>query len=417
MIRLIETLNYRCLQDVRRPLDRFHVLVGPNASGKTTFLDVIGFLGDMVSDGIEKAIGKRTRTPQDLTWRREQHGFELAVEVAFPSGLRAKLANPEFDRVRYEVGIALDCEGEGVGITSECVWLTRDRQREQAQVEFFPAFRPRRRTVLLPKRRPKREQALVVSRAKGGNDNYTAETVKGYNPSYKQSVKRSALGNLPADESSFPVSTWLKAFLTDGVQQFVLNSLLMREASPPGQGKRFRPDGSNLPWVVQALAERTPERVEDWLAHLSTALPDLAEIRTVEREDDKHRYLVLRYKDGLEIPSWLASDGTLRLLALTLPAYLTDFTGVYLIEEPENGVHPRAVETAFQSLSSVYDAQVLLASHSPVVLSMVEAGHVLCFAKTVEGATDIVPGDQHPKLKEWSGDPNLSVLFAGGVLG
>jgi hypothetical protein len=66
----------------------------------------------------------------------------------------------------------------------------------------------------------------------------------------------------------------------------------------------------------------------------------------------------------------MASDGALRLLALTLPAYLNDFQGVYLVEEPENGIHPRAVETLFQSLSSVYDAQMLLATHSPVILGI-----------------------------------------------
>jgi len=113
----------------------------------------------------------------------------------------------------------------------------------------------------------------------------------------------------------------------------------------------------------------------------------------------------------------MVSDGTLRLLALTLPAYLSEFSGIYLIEEPENGIHPRAVETVFQSLSSVYTAQILMATHSPVILGMVDADKVLCFAKTEEGITDIVLGSNHPKLKEWRNEENLGVLFAGGVLG
>ena len=95
---------------------------------------------------------------------------------------------------------------------------------------------------------------------------------------------------------------------------------------------------------------------------------------------------------------------------------MPNFSGVCLIEEPENGIHPRAVETLFQSLSSVYDAQVLLASHSPVILSLVDPSQVLCFAKTPEGATDIVQGNEHPRLKKWTGEENLSVLFAAGVL-
>ena len=113
----------------------------------------------------------------------------------------------------------------------------------------------------------------------------------------------------------------------------------------------------------------------------------------------------------------MASDGTLRFLALTLPAYLPDFTGVYLIEEPENGIHPGAVESVFQSLSSVYEAQILLATHSPVILSLATPESVLCFKKTSQGATDIVSGRDHPKLRDWKGHPNLDVLFASGVLG
>jgi AAA15 family ATPase/GTPase len=46
------------------------VLVGPNGSGKTSFLDVIAFLGSLVSNGLENAIAERTRNPMDLRWSR-----------------------------------------------------------------------------------------------------------------------------------------------------------------------------------------------------------------------------------------------------------------------------------------------------------------------------------------------------------
>jgi len=126
---------------------------------------------------------------------------------------------------------------------------------------------------------------------------------------------------------------------------------------------------------------------------------------------------MVKYKGGLEVPSWTVYDGTLRLLALTLPAYITELQGIYLIEEPENGIHPKAVETVIQSLSSVYNAQILLATHSPVILGISKIEDVLCFAKTEEGATDIVKGNVHPALAKWKGETNLGVLFAAGVLG
>ena len=117
------------------------------------------------------------------------------------------------------------------------------------------------------------------------------------------------------------------------------------------------------------------------------------------------------------MPSWLVSDGTLRLFALTLPAYLRDMDGVYLIEEPENGIHPPVLETVVQSLVSVRSGQVLIATHRPVALSVLQAQDVLCFAKDDEGATDVVAGDKHPALIDWKqGNPDLGMRFAAGIL-
>jgi predicted ATPase len=90
---------------------------------------------------------------------------------------------------------------------------------------------------------------------------------------------------------------------------------------------------------------------------------------------------------------------------------------VLCIEEPENGIHPRAVATVYDSLSSVYEAQVLLATHSPVVLNAANTDDVLCFAKDDNGATDIVLGSEHPMLRQWQGEAPLGTLLASGVLG
>jgi predicted ATPase len=189
----------------------------------------------------------------------------------------------------------------------------------------------------------------------------------------------------------------------------------MRNPSPFSSRRTFQPDGSNLPWVIYDLEENHPTRLRKWIDHIQTALPDLTNIRTVEMPENRSRYLKLEYKSGLEAPSWMISDGTLRLLALTILAYIPDLTGIYLIEEPENGIHPQNVQTVFQSLTSLYDAQVLLATHSPVVLSIARQEQLLCFAR-IGSETAIVRGDQHPRLQHWKRDISLSTLFADGVL-
>ena len=84
------------------------------------------------------------------------------------------------------------------------------------------------------------------------------------------------------------------------------------------------------------------------------------------------------------------------------------------VEEPENGVHPAALETIYQSLSSVYNAQVLVAT-SPVLLSMAKPEQILCFSKTPEG-TAIIRGDEHPALRDWHGEASLGTMLASGSL-
>lgn len=419
MITKIEALNYRCLRYISCSLKPFHVLVGPNASGKTTFLDVVGFLRDIASEELDFALSNRTNNPEELLFRRQGKSMELAVEASIPEELRQKTSNPDLDTARYELSIGFDETERQFEFKAEKFLLKHGGPTTQRQQMLFPMSVAQPGTLLTAK--GKRHVKVVVNKVFGGNDNFYSEVYgksgKGWVPSFKLGSHKSALKNLPADETSMPVANWFRGHLTTGVQPFILNSLTIRKPSPPTKVKGFLPDGSNLPWVVSRMKKDADSRYDDWIAHLQTALPDLVGISTIERPEDRHRYLVYEYEGGLKVPSWLVSDGTLRLTALTIPAYLNNLEGIYLIEEPENGIHPLAVSTIYDSLSSVYSAQVMLASHSTVMLNSADIGDVLCFAKDSDGATDIVSGQEHPRLKEWRGDANMGDLLATGVLG
>lgn len=420
MITLVEALNYRCLRYVQRPLKPFHVLVGPNASGKTTFLDVIGFLRDVVSSGLDEALERRAPDPLDLLFQRRGKRLELAVEAKVPEPLRQKTLKPDLDTVRYQVAIGCDETGRQFEFRAETLMLKKDTGvLEAPQRSLFPMSHPNPPSSLLANIR-QRDRKVLLNKVPGGNDNFYNEASpanRSWAPSLRLGPRRSALGNLPADESAFPVATWFLGCLQSGIQRLVLNSRKIGQPSPPTRVSGFMPDGSNLPWLAARLREKNPERHGAWIRHLRTALPDLQDITTTERPEDRHCYMRYEYRNQLTLPSWLVSDGALRLTALALPAYLTDLQGIYLIEEPENGIHPSAVAAVYDSLSSVYDRQVLLATHSPVVLNAAKADEVLCFARNDEGATDIVLGSEHPWLQEGQGGAELGTLLAAGVLG
>ena len=422
MIRRIQARNYCCLRFADVSLDRFHVLVGPNASGKSTLLDVISFLGDMVSGGLEAAVEKRTQNFQDLVWRRpkKELGFELAVEFDIPDKEQTQLPQEKgFKRFRYEVSIKEDAGL--VRIDSERGLLMTGADADPPQrVLKFPDPPSGPETILLGGGRP--GVRTILSKSREARDNFNVEVAekagKGWAISISFGPARSTLGNLPESPERFPVSTRIKRLLESGLQRLFLDSARMRQPTPPmRRSEVFAPDGSNLPRIILQLWEEDHTAFGDWLAHVRAALPDIEDVRVVERQDDRHCYLMLRYSTGVEVPSWKVSDGTLRLLALTLPAYLSDPDKIYLMEEPENGLHPGVIQDVYDALSSVYDSQVLLATHSPIFLSHADLEQVLCFAKDEQGATDVIPARVHPGLRDWQGDPNLSVFFAAGVLG
>jgi predicted ATPase len=413
MIRLIEAKDYKCLRYIRQRLEPFQILVGANASGKTTFLDVVGFLQDLLRDGVERAVRKRARTLRELVWMQQGDGFELAIEAVLPESLRESRAPHNI--VRYEVQIITAETGE-IQIQTENLWLideSRDVRRTlPLQLGPFPASPNPPDTIL--KRRTPTGWRKVVGRGEEGRVHVRSET-SGWNIGLRPPLDRAGLTVVP-EEERFLAAIYMRDLLLKGVQTLMLQSVSMREPCPPDAPEVFQPSGSNLPIAVRKL-QQEPMRLQRWLNHLRTVLSDIERIEVRERESDRYRYLEMHTCTGARIPSWLMSDGTLRFLALTLLAYLPGTEGVYLIEEPENGIHPRAIEAVFQSLSSVYDAQVLCATHSPVFLNVAQPSQILCFARTEQGEKDIVRGDEHPRLKKWRNETTLGNLLASGVLG
>ena len=430
MISRIEALNYRCLRYVNQPLERFQVLVGPNASGKSSFLDVVALLGDFVRDGLDEAILRGPRHPRgrattvdELIFNQSADRFELAVELRVPQKLR-RPSSGNYQRARYEVAFGRSEENGELVIAGETLWLCPAAESQsrpaRPQLDLFPTEPVAPETLLSApgkKKKPTGWRKVVNKVPESGNDYFQSETSK-WNTLFRVGLRKAALAGLPQDLDRFAIAMWVRDLLIDGIHILALNSIAMRSPSSPSEPRTFHVDGSNLPLVVQDLKQQHPDVFQDWVGHIRTVLPDIQTVNVIERPEDRHLYLAVQYaSSGAPVPSWLISDGTLRLLALTLLAYLPEHEGIYLIEEPENGVHPRAIEALFQSLSSVYDGQVLIATHSPLILGLASREQVLCFARNPSGAVDVVTGREHPRLRDWKGETDLATLYASGVLG
>ncbi len=414
MINKIEALYYKGFKYINVDLKPFNVLVGPNASGKSSLLDILIFLKDILNSGPAAAVQKRSSNFMELIWNQEKDYFEFAIEFIIPPK-----KNDQYRYARYEISLAQD-PTEGIIIRNENLWLLKSRNGSvyksprPRQLKMFPQDPDAPDHIVMQRKKTPSGWRKVISKSSKGNDYFKSENTD-WNILYRFGPKKASLARVPDDETRFPIAIWVKNILAEGIQLLQLNSVNMLWPCRPDAPVLFEPDGSNLPKVIKYLQENHCEAFSRWVEHVSTALNDVSQIDIVERPEDRHLYIQIRYLNNT-IPSWLLSDGTLRLLAQTVIAYLPESDKVYIIEEPENGLHPLALETAIQSLSSIYDNQIILATHSPVVLRLSEPKDILCFSKTPSGTIDVVGGEKHPKLKDWKRDVDLATLHAAGVL-
>ena len=372
-IRRIRATNYRCLRAVDVELDQFHVLVGGNGSGKSALFDALRFTGDLLLLGIDAAVDRRTSNFRDLVWGRPDRAlaFDLAFEIDIPLEMR-ELIPRRYERFAISLAVHETDGGDFRATLKGCLKQGDARDEPSTKSNFVPSL-------------------------------WTTEKQFNSADPFQQSV-----ANGHPQVSDFVTRTFSR------VGELSLENWRLRRATRPRRFGRPSPV-SSLPWFVHRLM-RYPDRYDAWQRHIRTAIADIRDIRVKTREDDRHSYLVVVYGNDLEVPSWALSDGTLRLLALTIIAYLPERGRAYLIEEPENGVHPLAVEAVYRSLSSAHGAQVLIATHSPVLLACTEPKDLLCFSKR-DGETQIIRGDEHPHLAHWQSSADVDLLFASEVLG
>src|SRR5438876_11780640 len=86
MLKRIHIENYKCLRDVTVDLGDFTILIGPNDSGKSSFLEVIQTFGKIVPQGYS-GLFAGDRSPAILVWRKDSSCL-IVMEVTATAAVR-----------------------------------------------------------------------------------------------------------------------------------------------------------------------------------------------------------------------------------------------------------------------------------------------------------------------------------------
>ncbi len=434
MITRLEVSRYRCFERLALDLRPYQVLVGRNGAGKSTLLDIPILLGEMLEQrDIEKPLfGERGRlspraaSTSDLVFSGKGDWFSFAIEVQLPGFIASQLErktdqylnkrekatlqrNPgrAFGAIRYELGFRIT--SDSIAISHEYLFLLprqRDLLRDTPEGLWGDLGFPNSNLI-----------RRVLQRSSDNVSLLQPEVGKTKEPSRANvPITTPALSGTPLDLGLFSATEWLRSYLGRDVLPVNLDLPKMRTARrPPGTNFQVESDGTTLAWSVLEL-EKRPLAYQEWIDHIRGALPLLTNVRAQKRADDNHAYLEVEYATGHRVRSIGLSDGTLSLLALTILPFLENVPSFVAVEEPENGIHPKAIEVILESLKAMEHRQVLVTTHSPIVVAVTKPEDLICLSMNQKDGVLAIRGNEHPTLSTWEGIPTLDVLFSAGVL-
>lgn len=417
MIALVRARNYRNLRDVRVPLREFQLLVGKNAAGKSTLMDVIAFMSDFVSVGLGKTVEMRSPDPTALVYGHCGDRFELALEAAVPSAISERMGG--LDTIRYQIVVQVGNRPSECRVPAESLVLTTSADYPSQRQDARPvvASKEGSTAVVAEGYGTARSVAEVVNE---GLASFTPESVAGSAGAERAVTLEpggSALAALPADREHFPAATWFKEYLLGEIHRIAFDVRVLARPNPPTSAKGFVPDGSNVASIVARFRKESPDRFHDWVDQLGLDARDLVDISVEVRPEDGHSYLVFEHRGGVKVPAWLVSSGLLHLAAYTLPTYLAYPSGTYLYERPERDVYAGTMQLIHDALLSLWDSQALVATQSMSLMAFYKPKDLVCFARDDDGEVDIVWGPDHRYLKNWSGRVDVGSIVASGILG
>jgi predicted ATPase len=195
----------------------------------------------------------------------------------------------------------------------------------------------------------------------------------------------------------------------------------MRKTAKLDDNEFLREDGSNLAAFLYYLRAKHPDSYSLIQRTVQRVAPffDDFRLRPLKLKPDDIK-LEWRHKISDQyFDASSLSDGTLRFIVLaTLFLQPQEYRpSVILVDEPELGFHPYAIEMLASLIRQAsVNTQVIVSTQSSLLLDHFEPGDVLV-ANRVDGGTQITRIDDSARLAAWLKDYSLGQLWEKNELG
>jgi hypothetical protein len=185
-------------------------------------------------------------------------------------------------------------------------------------------------------------------------------------------------------------------------------------ARPSPLGAPLLDDGSGLVGIVDELLTSGVE--DEKIAQVTHAIqkltPHVKSLAARRHPPSGGKELHFALRSGAVIPASQMSDGVVLAAALVLIS-MGAGTRRLLIEEPENGLHPRQlriVADTIRSIATEHGTQVVLTTHSPLLLNYFGAEETLLVTRT-EAGVSVRPMSETREFDELATEMSLGELW------
>ncbi len=371
------------------PLTPMTAVIGKNGSGKSTLFDAFGFLADCLKFGVEEACDVKRRG-----------GFEKLRSQGIDESIEFEIYYKQDSKslpITYELSIDLDDSGRPY------IKKERLRQRRKGQKRGWPfSF------LVLNK-----GKGVVWKGDVGGQQideankefdlNQLIDNVKISSSKSKEESRETEIIELDdlrklgiATLGSLKQHPRISAFrqFIEGWYLSYFSPDSARGLPLAGPQKHLNIHGDNLGNVVQFMERDHPKRFSSILNKICKKIPGVDKITTEKTADGR---LLLQFNDkGFKDPfySQKMSDGTLKVFAYLLLLEDPSPSPFICIEEPENGLYHKLLETLaneFREHATGYkgSSQIFITTHQPYLLDALEPKEVWILTKHDDGFSKI----------------------------
>lgn len=346
MITKMHIENFRCFKDFGVDLGPFNVLIGPNDSGKTAFLQAIRVTLTGISN-LRSGLLSIGVVPEDAPWRKNREApmaFELhAAPLNAPSDCRLINLSGRLSKGHFDI------------TESPCSDVAHKSNKNSQPAKNW--------------------RAEAIGRA----DYYR------FNPS---DLRKPSLLDRKFSETGEGLPTFMAEIILKHRKEF---------------GELEKSFCARFPYYEAIVIDKTTKAVIHEYQHNAPIERIIKDAFTLQfRTVNKETISAESVSDGVMI-----SLGYLALIAGPNPP------GVLLIEEPENGVHHGSLKEIVGTLRKLQvekGVQVIMTTHSPFLLDLVEPAEVQVFCKNDEGAVHA------RRLSEFSDAEKLKKHFMTGEI-